>query len=65
MEIEQPAKNSVEVSLKKSSSKDGNVGYDLTVRTDGTATEEMLNDMATKALKVALRVQEVLIQRGV
>ena len=53
--METDVKNYVIVSLKKSSSKDGGVGYDITVFTDGSVPQEQLQKIADNASSVALR----------
>ena len=61
---EAETKNGVEIQLKKSSSKDGNVGYDIKVFNNGSITQERLDQIAEMSLKSALKCQEVLAGRG-
>jgi hypothetical protein len=51
--------NYVKITLKKSSSKDGNVGYDIECN-NSNATQEEMDLIATVALKTALKVRNQL-----
>jgi len=49
--------NSVKVSIKKSSSKDGGIGWDIDVIADGFLSQKALDDIAEMALKTALKTR--------
>lgn len=51
--MEKEIGNYVECCFKKSSSKDGNLGYDVVVRCDGSKTQKEMEDIATIAFNVA------------
>ena len=53
-------KTFVKVSYKKSSSKDGGIGYDIDVCAADGATQEVIERLSTLAIKTAKRLREVI-----
>ena len=56
-QFEKESANCVEINLKKSSSKDGGVGFDIKVRCDGKATQEQMDKIAEISFKTALKTR--------
>ena len=52
-QLQVEAANEVEVSIKKSSTKDGGIGYDVKVRYNGKITKEELKRIADTAAEIA------------
>lgn len=64
MEYEKEATNYVQVDLKKSSSKDGGLGFDLRVRCDDKATQEQMDKIAQIAWSTAMKVYLLVQGKG-
>ena len=62
---EQKPNNWANITITKSSSKDGGVGYSVNITTDGSIGQVDLNEIAAKALTTALKVKEELTRRGI
>jgi len=56
--------NFVKINLKKSSSKEGRMGYDIEVKANENADEKMLEKLAEMSIKTALKTQKILYERG-
>lgn len=56
--------NYAKVALKKSSSKDGKIGWDIEIKSDGSFDKQKLQDIAEDAMNVALKVKIALESEG-
>lgn len=59
MENEKQELNFVQVNYKKSSSKDGKIGWDIVVK-NTNASQKELDDIATIAINTAKKLQNVI-----
>lgn len=55
--FEKESKNYVNVQLKKSSSKDGGMGWEIEAQSDGSITKEQLEKIAEDVLNTAMKTE--------
>lgn len=63
MEYEKQPENIVSIDLTKSSSKEGNRGYSISIKNSGNITKEHLEKMMSESLEIALKAEILLNQR--